>query len=139
MVSACLNRIEEKTVRGMFQNLTLIDADWNDSYEPLVSIDYTKFKPVAGQMDLDFTPEQQVIYHKTEKAREEYIRTNRVRNEKTARTITVFGFDISQFSVEFKYFYVLCVFGALIFGVFYLLNKLNKANEKSKNRKKKNI
>jgi len=139
MLYACYNRIEEKTVRGMFQNLTLIDTDWNDSYEPLVSIDYTKLKSVAGQINLDFTPEQHVIFHKVDKAREEYIRTNRERVEKAAQTITVFGFDISQFSGEFKTFYVLCVFAALIFGVIYLLNKLNKANDKSKKNKKKNI
>lgn len=138
MLSACYNRINDKTVKGMFQNLTVIDADWHESYDSLVSIDYTKLKPVAGQMNLDFTPEQQVLFYKLDKAREEYIRTNKERVQKAAQTITVFGIDLSQFSGEFKTFYILCVFAAFIFGVIYLLNKLNKANEKSK-KKKKNI
>lgn len=138
MLTACYNRIDEKTVSGMFQNLTLIDADWHDSYEPLVSIDYTKFKPTAGQFYLDLTPEQQILFYKFDKAREEYIRTNRERAEKAGKTITVFGIDLSQFSGEFKTFYILCVFAAFIFGVIYLLNKLNRANDKSK-KKKKNI
>ena len=136
MLSACYNRIEEKTVRGMFQNLTLIDADWHDSYEPLVNIDYTKFKPTAGQINLDFTPEQQVLFYKLDKAREDYIRFNRERVQKASQTISLFGFDLSQFSGEFKTFYILCVFTAFVFGVIYLLNKLNKANEKSKKKKK---
>lgn len=138
MLSTCVNRIDDKTVRGIFQNLTVIDGDWHDSYEPLVSIDYTKFKPIGGQMNLDFSPDQQVLFYKLEKAREEYIKTNRERVQKASQTITVFGYDLSQFSGEFKTFYILCVFASLIFGVIYLLNKLNKGNEKSK-KKKKNI
>ncbi len=122
----------------MFRNLTVIDSDWHDSYEPLVTIDYTKFKPVGDQLNLDFTPDQQVLFYKFDKTREEFIRTNRERAEKAAQTITVFGIDIFQFSGEFKTFYILCVFAAFIFGVIYLLSKLNKANEKSK-KKKKNI
>jgi len=122
----------------MFQNLTFIDSDWHDSYEPLVNIDYTKFKPIGGQINLDFTAEQQELFYKLEKAREEFIRTNRERAQKASQTISVFGFDLSQFSGEFKIFYILGVFAAFIFGVIYLLNKLNRANEKSKKKKKNN-
>jgi len=136
MLAACYNRIDENTVRGMFQNLTVIDIDWHDSYDSLVQIDYSKYKPVSGQVDLEYTPEQHVLFYKLDKAREEFISVSKVRQSLASQTVTIFGVDLSKISGEFKTLYLLAVFAAFIFGTLFLLNKLNKANEKNKKKKR---
>ena len=46
----------------MFNNMTLIDAEWSDSYHNIAKVDYTKFR--TGQPDFELTPEQQLLFTK---------------------------------------------------------------------------
>lgn len=137
MLSSCYNRIDDATVRGIFQNLTIVDIDWHDSYESLVKLDYTRYKPAIGQApNMEMTPEQQILFYKLEKAREEFIAINRVKQQLQAQTISVFGYDLSKIKGEIKIFYMLGVFALFIFGIIFLLNKLKKTTGKGKIKKK---
>ena len=139
MLSACYNIIDDKTVSGMFKNLTAVDIDWRSSFDSLVEIDYSKLKPSGGVQNLDFTPEQQILFYKVEKAREEFISVNKVKQQQTtSQPFTIFGINFAKLSKEVKTFSVLGFFAVFIAGVIFLLVKLNKSNEKPK-KKKKNI
>jgi len=136
MLSSCWNRIDEKTVKGIFNNLTVVDLDWHESYEVLVTIEYTKFKPLGGSVNLDFTHEQTILFNKLDKAREEFTLLSRERQQNAAKTMSILGFNLSEISGEVKTFYLLGVFAVFIFGIIYFLSKLDRAAEKSKKKKK---
>ena len=138
MLSACYNRIDDQTVRGIFSNLTIVDVEWHDQYDKFVKIDYSKVRSVTGQADVELTPEQHILFYKVQKAREEFMSLNRVKTEKSSKTSTLFGIDITKIRGEFKLFYILAIFGFFIFGTIYLMSKLKKSTDKSKKKKKQN-
>jgi hypothetical protein len=42
--------------------LTVVDVEWNDSYNNLLKVDYAKYR--TPQADFELTPEQQLIFTK---------------------------------------------------------------------------
>lgn len=69
MVTSCYHRISDKTVasvytqlKQIFSNLTVVDMEWNDSYNNILKVDYAKYR--SNNPDLELTPEQQLLFTK---------------------------------------------------------------------------
>ncbi len=135
MLVKCYNIIDQTTVNQIFKNLTLIDFEWEESYNALSTIDYSQFRFSDG-LDLEYTPQQHIILTKLEKARDEYISLTKVRQSLSSQSFSILGYNINDISGGFKTFYLLAVFTAFIFGTLFLLNKLNNRKDKTKKKKK---
>jgi hypothetical protein len=134
MMSLCYNKITDDVVKTIFNNLTYTEFDWSDDYDKYAKLDYSKYRSAN---DLELTPEQQIIFYKVEKAKEEYIRLSRERQEAAAKSFPpIFGIDISQIAAEFKIVYMIAVFTLFAIGILYALKKLRK--EPKKKSKKRN-
>lgn len=46
----------------MFDNLSIVDVEWNDSYNNLLKVDYSKFRIQTA--DFQITPEQSLLFTK---------------------------------------------------------------------------
>jgi len=138
MLLLCYNKISDKTVNNLFFNLTVVDIDWQNSYESLVNIDLSKYKSATSQINLSFSPEQETLFMKLDKVREEFITKQRSRQAEASKTISLFGIDFTQVSEEIKTYYLIGVFSFFFLILIILLCKLNKGNnEKSKKKDKK--
>lgn len=135
MFSSCYNKISDDTVHSVFNNLTFIEFEWSEDLNKLAKLDYSKYRSLN---DLNLTPEQQMLFYKLEKAKNEFIVTNRERQEKAAKSLPpIFGIDIWNVSASTKILYLLVVFALFAFGIVYLLGKVQKKKEEKKKKKNK--
>jgi hypothetical protein len=85
--------------------------------------------------DLEFTPEQQLLFFKLEKAKTEYITKTKEKQASDKGTMKLWGIDFLKVSPTVKMLYFLVVFAVFILGVLYLLSKVMKKEEKKKKKK----
>ncbi len=107
----------------------------NDELNKFVKVDYSKYRSLS---DIQLTPEQQILFYKYEKAKDDYIIANRARQEKAAKSFPpIFGIDITEISPMVKILYALIVFALFMVGIMYALGKVKKEDKKKKNKKQK--
>jgi hypothetical protein len=101
-----------------------------------VKLDYSKYRTAQ---DLEITPEQNIIFYKLEKAKDDYLRATKEKQEQAAKSFPpIFGIDITKVSPEIKILYTVIVLGIFAAGVVYLLSKVQKKSEKKNKKKKSN-
>jgi hypothetical protein len=135
MLSHCYKKIDDKTVNGIFQNLTVINLNWNDLYDPFVDIDYSMFKSNFKDLELEITSQQITLFAKLDRAREEFMSIQRLKKTLTPNGLNLFGIDFSKISDDIKLFFIIGFLTLFILGTLFLLNRVN---NKDKFKKKKN-
>jgi hypothetical protein len=84
------------------------------------------------------TPEQQLLFYKLDKVRNEFIVTNRERKEKASKSLPpIFGFDFMAVSPQVKLIYTIAVFVIFALGILIALRKLMKSKNEKKKKKSK--
>lgn len=138
MLSNCFNRIEDNVAKSIFNNLVFVEFDWSDNYNKYVQVDYSKYRPVPGALpDLELTPEQQMLLYHLEKAKNDFIASNKVKQEKRSKGIWLFGYDISRIPPFYKLVFFIVAFGSIFLVLIYLLTKISGQKEPNKKKKKK--
>jgi len=139
MILHCSNIITDNIVKGIFNNLTIVDLEWYDSYESLIDIDLLKYKSYMKETIVEFSKEQINFISKLDKVKEEFTKIYKQNKLDSEKTIKVFGINFSQISRELKLYILIGVFSFLFILFIFLLIKLNKRpSEKSEKKEKKN-
>lgn len=137
MLSTCYKRIDDKTVNRIFQNFTVINLSWNDSYEAFLNIDYSILNSDFGEKNLEITDEQKILFAKLDRAREEFMAIHRLKQTLKPQTLNLFGIDFSNIGEEVELVLLGGFLAFVIFGILFLLYKLNNKNDKNKKKKNK--
>ena len=115
--------------------MTYYDFDWNNEFDKYVQVDYSKYRAAN---DLELTPEQSILFYKLDKARDEYIKVTKERQEKAAKSFPpIFGINIGEISASFKMLYTIAVFAIIAAGIMYGLTKVQNKQKTPKKRKQK--
>lgn len=102
----------------------------NEDLNKYVKLDYSKYRTAQ---DLEITPEQNILFYKLEKAKDDYLRFTKENQEKAAKSFPpLFGIDITKVSQEVKIVYTVIVLGIFASIVVYLLSKLQKKKPEKK-------
>lgn len=118
----------------VYNNLTFIDFDWSEEFDKLSKLDYSKYRSIR---DIQLTPEQTILFYKIDKAKDEYLRVNRERQEKAAKSFPpIFGINLTEISSEIKVLYMVIIFGIFAIIIVYLLTKVLPKQKPAKNKKK---
>lgn len=113
--------------------MELVDYDWIDDYDKFVKIDYSKYKQIE---DLTLTPDQHIIFYKLDKVKNEFLTSQRQKQEKRAKTLPpIMGIDLSKVSPTVKLLYTFVVFALFIVGILYGLSKTKKNTNQEKKKR----
>lgn len=137
MLSSCINRVDDEAVRSVISNLTFIGFDWSETFSDYIKVDYSKYRQNSGAVDLELTPEQQLLFYKLETTRNEFIVASKSRQEEMSKSLTLFGINFNEVSAGFKLLYIVSIFAIAILGVLYLLGKVTKKEKEKKKKKEK--
>jgi hypothetical protein len=106
----------------VYNNLTFVDFEWSDEFEKVSHLDYSNYRTIN---DLQPTPEQNILFMKIEKSKDEYLRVNRERQERASKSLPpVLGLDLNSISSEVKVLYMVIVFAIIAILIVYLLTKV---------------
>ena len=134
MVSLCYNKVSDETVRSVYSDLSYYDFDWSEEFDKLSKLDYSKYRNIR---DVQLTPEQNILFYKIDKAKDDFLRVNRERQEKAAKSLPpLFGLDLNAISPEVKVLYMVVIFALFAMLLVYLLSKVLPKAKQQKNKKK---
>lgn len=136
MLSKCYHTIEESQVKSIFNDGVFQDPTVSKELLSLGEIDYSRFKSQEA-VDLELSPETQLLFYKLEKAKEEYMQTMREKTERSKNTLSIFGYDMMNLPVGFNIVFSVVIMGLMIGGILYMLKSLKKEERVSSKKKKK--
>lgn len=89
-----------------------------------------------GQNNLEPTIEQQLLFHKLEQSKNDYIVANRERQEKAQKTWPpIFGIHFDKISPTVKLLYFFIVFTLVAAGILWALGRVKPATKEKKKKK----
>jgi hypothetical protein len=99
-----------------------VEFDWSEDLIKVSNLDYSNYRTIN---DLQPTPEQNILFMKIEKAKDEYLKANRERQEKASKSLPpVLGLDLNAISLEVKVLYMVIVFAIFAILIVFLLTKV---------------
>ena len=114
--------------------MTFYEFEWSDEFQNLSNLDYSKYRTIT---DVQPTPEQNILFYKIDKAKDDFLRYNRERQDKASKSFPpIFGIDINAISVEVKVLYLVIVFAVIAILIVYLLSRVLPKQKPSKNKKR---
>lgn len=135
MLSKCYHTIEENQVKLIFNDGVFQDPSVSQDLLSLGEVDYSRFKGQEN-VDLELSPETQLLFYKLEKAKEEYMQRMREKTERSRNTLSIFGYDLMNLPVGFNIVFSIVIMSAMIGGILYMLKSLQKEEKVSSKKKK---
>ena len=134
MFEFCYNKIDNKTVSSYFKNLTLVGFEWSKNLEKFSEVNYASYD---NNTSLELTVNQMSLGMKFEQVKQIYEDKKIEAQREERKTLKIGTVDINQISPIYKLIFFIVVISTFIFGILYLLKKVDKTKVSKKQKKTK--
>ena len=134
MFEFCYNKIDNKTVSSYFKNLTLVGFEWSKNLEKFSEVNYASYD---NNTSLERTVNQMSLGMKFEQVKQIYEDKKIEAQREERKTLKIGTVDINQIPPIYKLIFFIVVISTFIFGILYLLKKVDKTKVSKKQKKTK--
>ena len=134
MFEFCYNKIDNKTVSSYFKNLTLVGFDWSKNLEKFSEVNYASYD---NNTSLELTVNQMSLGMKFEQVKQIYEDKKIEAQREERKTLKIGTVDINKIPPMYKLIFFIAVISTFIFGILYLLKKVDKTKVSKKQKKTK--
>ena len=134
MFEFCYNKIDNKTVSSYFKNLTLVGFEWSKNLEKFSEVNYASYD---NNTSLELTVNQMSLGMKFEQVKQIYEDKKIEAQREERKTLKIGTVDINQIPPIYKLIFFIVVISTFIFGILYLLKKVDKTKVSKKQKKTK--
>lgn len=134
MFEFCYNKIDNKTVSSYFKNLTLVGFEWSKNLEKFSEVNYDSYD---NSTSLELTVNQMSLGMKFEQVKQIYEDKKIEAQREERKTLKIGTVDINQINPIYKLIFFIVVISTFIFGILYLLKKVDKTRASKKHKKSK--
>lgn len=135
LLNKCYYSIDDYTVSTIFQNGVYMEPEIDDNLLEFAAVDYSTYK-LLSPGEFSITPETQMLYMKIEKARNDFLVTNKKRQESSRNDFRIFGYSLKEIPVSLNLILTIVILAVVMGSLLYALKRVMKNDKKAAGRKK---